>query len=121
MMKPNWMSPPNGKRPQGRLLGALAKTHGRRTRGRGGKATLAGIDPALVDSVTSANVSARDRHERRAAGGPIGVGLPVSTPRSQVQNMSALRECGGHAAVQSSEARGAESSCRRHGIHVQRP
>src|SRR5882757_189996 len=75
--------------PQGRLLGALAKRSAVELAVAAGKATLSGIDPALIDSVIVGNVLGAGLGMNVARQVGIGVGLPVSTPAFTVNMMCA--------------------------------
>ncbi len=75
--------------PQGRFLGALAKRSAVELAVTASKAALAGIDPALVDSVIVGNVLGAGLGMNVARQVGIGAGLPVATPAFTVNMMCA--------------------------------
>src|SRR6266705_1687145 len=88
MMKPIWIV--SAKRtPHGRFLGSLAKRSAVELGVTAGKAALAGVDPALVDSVVVGNVLGAGLGMNVARQIGIGVGLPISTPAFTVNMMCA--------------------------------
>jgi acetyl-CoA C-acetyltransferase len=86
--KPIWIVAAK-RTPQGRLLGALARRSAVELAVAAGKTALAGIDPALVDSVIVGNVLGAGLGMNVARQIGIGVGLPVSTPAFTVNMMCA--------------------------------
>src|ERR1700728_495557 len=87
-MKPVWIL--SAKRtPQGRFLGALSKRSAVELGVAAAKASLAGIDPALIDSVVVGNVLGAGLGMNVARQIGIGAGVPVSTPAFTVNMMCA--------------------------------
>ncbi len=87
-MKPIWIVAAK-RTPQGRFLGALAKRSAVDLAVVAGKAALAGVDPAVIDSVIVGNVLGAGLGMNVARQVGMGVGLPVSTPAFTVNMMCA--------------------------------
>lgn len=87
-MKPIWIVAAK-RTPQGRFLGALAKRSAVELAVTAGKAALANIDPARIDSVIVGNVLGAGLGMNVARQVALGVGLPVSTPAFTVNMMCA--------------------------------
>ncbi len=88
IIKPVWIL--SAKRtPQGRFLGGLAKCSAVELGVAAGKATLASIDPALIDLVMVGNVLGAGLGMNVARQIGIGVGLPIATPAFTVNMMCA--------------------------------
>src|ERR1700675_1094861 len=88
MTKPIWIV--SAKRtPQGRFLGALAKRSAVELAVTASKAALAGIEPALIDSVIVGNVLGAGLGMNVARQVGISAGLPVTTPAFTVNMMCA--------------------------------
>jgi acetyl-CoA C-acetyltransferase len=75
--------------PQGRFLGALAKRSAVELGVIAGRAALAGVDPALMDSVIVGNVLGAGLGMNAARQIGLGAGLPVSAPAFTVNMMRA--------------------------------
>ncbi len=87
-MKPIWIV--SAKRtPQGRFLGGLAKHSAVNLGVAAAKAALAGIEPAMVDSVIVGNVLGAGLGMNVARQIALGAGMPVSTPAFTVNMMCA--------------------------------
>lgn len=85
-MKPIWIV--SAKRtPQGRFLGALAKQSAVQLGVAAAKATLEGIDPAVIDSVMVGNVLSAGLGMNVARQVALGAGLPVGVPAFTVNMM----------------------------------
>jgi acetyl-CoA C-acetyltransferase len=75
--------------PQGRFLGALAKYSAVDLGVVAAKAALAGLDPAIIDSVIVGNVLGAGLGMNISRQIALGAGLPVSTPAFTVNMMCA--------------------------------